>query len=172
MNKLYVMIGAPGSGKSTFAKQHLSNIKYVSRDEVRFSLLQDGEDYFSREKEVYREFIWRIYNTLHDEKEDVIADATHLNPFSRAKFFKALPLDFSKIKVIGVYINTPLATCLKRNSYRSKEDRTYVPESALCKMFHNLTPPNFTESNGIFDEIWDVYTHKNDPEIKIYKKGE
>ena len=59
------MVGCPGSGKSTWAKKHLPDTYYVSRDEVRFSLLQDGEDYFSHEKEVFNKtkqpkcsFLW------------------------------------------------------------------------------------------------------------------
>jgi predicted kinase len=39
MSTLYMMVGIPGSGKSTFAKTLKG--KYVSRDEVRFKLLQD-----------------------------------------------------------------------------------------------------------------------------------
>lgn len=54
---LYVMIGIPGSGKSTWAKANKKEKDiYVSRDEVRFSLLQDGDEYFSKEKEVLKEF--------------------------------------------------------------------------------------------------------------------
>ena len=44
MNKniLYIMIGAPGSGKTTIAKNTCSaqdNTIHISRDEIRFSLL-------------------------------------------------------------------------------------------------------------------------------------
>ena len=38
---LYVMIGVPGAGKSTFARNVLKNINnamYVSRDSIRYSL--------------------------------------------------------------------------------------------------------------------------------------
>lgn len=169
MNKLYVMVGAPGSGKTTFAKKYLPDAKYISRDEIRFSLINKDEDYFSREDEVYREFIWKIYNELQNNHNDVIADATHLNEKSRAKLFKSLPLNFSKIEVIGIYLHTPLKTCLARNAQRSKDNRTYVPESALSKMFYRIKPPNFIEFNGIFNEIWDVYTNTDEPDIKVYK---
>ena len=135
-NKLYVMIGCPGSGKTTYAKKALmnDNTVYVSRDEVRFALLQEGEEYFSREKEVYREFIWKIYNAIQNEHKDVIADATHLNEKSRAKLFSSLPLDFSKIEVIGVYMNTPLEVSLERNRTR-KGTKAFVPEAQVRRMF-------------------------------------
>ena len=170
-NKLYIMIGCPGSGKSTFAKKFLSDAKYISRDEVRFSMIKDNEEYFSREKEVYRKFVWEIYNELINNHNDVVADATHLNEKSRAKLFNALPINYSEIEVIGVFIHTPLKTCLERNAMRSKENRTYVPESSLSKMFYSIKPPNFKEFNKVFTEIWDVYTNTEEPKIKIYRKG-
>ena len=39
MNKeLIVMIGLPGSGKSTYVNQHLSNYQVICADDVRLSL--------------------------------------------------------------------------------------------------------------------------------------
>lgn len=157
MNKLFVLIGTPGSGKSTYAKNYLinENTVYVSRDEVRFSLLKEGEDYFSREKEVYREFIWRIYNAIQNEHKDVIADATHLNDKSRAKLFSSLPLDFSKIEVIGIVMSTPLNVCLARNDTR-KGTKTYVPEHQVRRMFFSMKMPTYKEYNGVFKQIYKV----------------
>lgn len=156
-NKLYVICGCPGSGKTTYAKKYLinDNTVYVSRDDIRFSLLQDGEEYFSREKEVYKEFIWRIYNAIHNEHKDVAADATHLNEKSRAKLFSSLPLDFSKIDVIGIYIDTPLEICIKQNDTR-KGTKTYVPEGQVRRMFFSIKKPNHEEYNGIFTKIYSV----------------
>ena len=51
--QLFIMIGAPGSGKSTWVKKQLRNDidAYVSRDEIRFSMLQEGDAYFKYEKD-------------------------------------------------------------------------------------------------------------------------
>ena len=58
---LYLLAGVPGSGKSTWLKQHApDNSIIISRDQIRFSLLQDGEDYFAHESEVFFEFINQI----------------------------------------------------------------------------------------------------------------
>ena len=47
---LWIMVGIPGSGKSYFAKNILmtdDSWQYISRDEVRFSIIKDDEEYFS-----------------------------------------------------------------------------------------------------------------------------
>ena len=80
---LYILCGPSGCGKSTWANQFMNDhntddIRYVSRDEIRFSLVGEDEDYFAHEKEVFRKFSGTIAQTLVDGF-DVIADATHLN---------------------------------------------------------------------------------------------
>ena len=58
---LYVMVGIPGSGKSTFINTHCqSDWKIVSRDQVRFSIVREDEEYFSKEKKVFKTFIEEI----------------------------------------------------------------------------------------------------------------
>lgn len=58
MKKIYLLCGIPGSGKSTWAKNHLDdNSIWISRDLIRFSMVSEEEEYFSKEKEVFKEFI-------------------------------------------------------------------------------------------------------------------
>lgn len=170
MNKLYLMIGCPGSGKSTFAKKYIQNAKYISRDEIRFSLLSDDEQYFAQEDQVYREFAWQIYDTLKNQKTDVIADATHLNAKSRSKLFRSIPLNWNEVEVIAVFLHTPLDTCIARNELRKNLKRAYVPQQNIHQMFFRMTTPTFDEYHGIFNEIWDVYTNTEFPVIKKYNR--
>ena len=52
MSTLYVMCGVPGCGKSTWCKNNVpEDAVYVSRDEVRFSMLKPTDAYFSKEQE-------------------------------------------------------------------------------------------------------------------------
>lgn len=144
MSTLYMMVGIPGSGKSTFAKTLKG--KYVSRDEIRFKLLQNEDDYFAREKDVFKKFICEIKEGLIENK-DVIVDATHLNESSRNKILsKVCP-----VKAIAIVMDTPLDVCLQRNAQRS--GRSLVPEDAIRNMHQNMTMPNYDEG---FDAIFIV----------------
>lgn len=136
MSTLYLMVGVPGSGKSTFARQLKG--KYVSRDEVRFSLLSDNDEYFSKEDKVFEKFIYEIKEGL-SRGVDVIVDATHINKSSRRKVLSKVHPE----KVVAIFMDTPLGVCLKRNAQRS--GRALVPETAICNMYDNLTMPEYEE---------------------------
>ena len=51
MKKVWLMCGIPASGKSTWAREHQEMFGgvIVSRDEIRFSIVKDDEEYFSHE---------------------------------------------------------------------------------------------------------------------------
>lgn len=140
-NTLYIMCGAPGAGKSTFAKkwfQKNQNIKYISRDEIRFKLVKENEPYFSREKEVWNIFIQSIQLAL-DEGFDVIADATHLNKISRFKLYSHL--NMNNTIAAAVVIPATLETCIAHNEAR-KGTRSYVPERVLINMYYKFIYPD------------------------------
>lgn len=164
-NKLYIMSGCPGSGKSTFAKKYLtgSNTLYISRDEIRFSLIKENEKYFSKEKQVYQSFVNKI-NTALAEGYNVIADATHLNRKSRSKLFFSLYSNLIDTEVIVVTLKTPLELCIERNELR-KGTRSYVPYQDLCKMFYSYEEPSFDENKNIISKIIEVFPN-NDINIK------
>ena len=141
MSKLFLMMGAPGSGKSYWAQHHIKPTdKYISRDEIRFSMLQENDDYFDKEGEVFNKFIQTINNSLL-VYDNVFADATHLNAVSRNKTISRINVPIDEINVI--YLKTPLEICLKRNSTR--EGRKLVPESVIKDMFNRIKIPEKEE---------------------------
>ena len=149
MCKMYVMIGAPGCGKSYYIKQHLKDNEIViSRDAIRFSMLKDTDAYFSKEKQVYNEFIRQINAAIADDR-DFYVDQTSLNRGARAKLFSHL--ERKPNKIIAIYMNTPLEKILYQNSLRT--GRALVPEDAVINMFNSIEKP--TKAEG-FDEIWEV----------------
>ena len=139
MNNLYLMVGAPAVGKSTYANNFINTydkpIKIVSRDAIRFSLLDDGAPYFSKEKAVFSKFIKEINEGL--DKGDVIADATHINEVSRMKVIKRI--DLSKCKVSCIVLLTDELTAIKRNHLR--EGRARVPDKVIRDSYAHFTHP-------------------------------
>lgn len=144
--KLYIMSGCPGSGKSTYARNHLMDLPntiYISRDEIRFGLIKENEAYFSKENIVYKEFIKAINKNLANGK-NVIVDATHLNHYSRLKLFNKLAYFPVDVETIIIFMDTPLEECIRRNAKRAGT-RSYVPPYELEKMFRNIERPYFDE---------------------------
>lgn len=142
MASLVLMMGVPGSGKTTYAKKFIGeNDIYVSRDEIRFSLVTEDEPYFSKEDEVLKTFISKVDEGIVKAKRYVVADATHLNAGSRAKLLKNLHNKPDNVYVL--YVAVPLEVALERNAQRS--GRALVPETSIRNMFQSLSLPKKEE---------------------------
>ena len=157
--RLIMMSGIPGSGKSTYANElyehPTANIdKLVSRDQIRFSLLEDGEDYFHKEKQVYDIFVSEIKKAL-DNGQTVIADATHINEASRTKLLRALGMSLKDCCVEIVFFKVPVWRALHRNENRINT-RFYVPEQVIRRMATQITMPTFEEGFDIIHIIDDT----------------
>lgn len=154
MNKrLLMLVGIAGSGKSTWAHEYAKDkvrqgyrIAIVSRDTIRFSLVAENEKYFSKEKQVFEEYIENLQFALKDPEIDIIiADATHINQISREKILKRLELQNIIVEAIVFY--TPLSKCLQQNSKR--KGRTKVPEPAIYTMQKHFMTPTLEEGFDI-----------------------
>ena len=143
--RVFVMCGPAGSGKSTWLIKQMKpkTDVCISRDNIRFILLQEGEDYFAHENEVKEIFFDAIADDTSSSKwENIYIDATHLNKRSRNK-----TLNRVKKTNIGelncVCFNTPVELCQARNSLRS--GRARVPVSAIDNMFKSYAYPTADE---------------------------
>lgn len=152
---LWLLVGLPGSGKSTWAKTvnqdiwNIPNSQIISRDAVRFSMVDENEDYFSKENEVFNTFIREI-NRAIDYCDNIFVDATHLNPKSRHKVLSRLVLN--ECTVIAVNFQTSLATCLARNAQRT--GRARVPDDVIRDMCKSLSLASPSEK--YIDEVIDI----------------
>ena len=155
MGELIIMCGMPGSGKSTWLKENVrnENAVVISRDEIRFKMVSEDENYFSKEKEVFKEFIKQITYNLKENKI-VYADATHINEVGRNKLLSAIkihiPLNFD---ISVVVLSTSVEKSIKRNSGR--EGRARVPEAAIINMANLYTDPKNDKFN--YKQILYVY---------------
>ena len=145
MNSLYILIGAPGCGKSTWAKEKKAlGWSVVSRDEIRYTYLKDNEAYFFFFFEVFDTFVNALAASVLSNK-DTVADATHLNESSRTKLLQALAakLPSSSYNIIFIYFDTSYTTCFRRNA--SRQGRARVPEKELSSMFAAQSFPSYNE---------------------------
>ena len=140
---LWLLVGIPGSGKSTWVREQLdSECKHwISRDAIRFEVVQESEEYFSKEKKVFGLFASAVQADIDsDFITDIYVDATHLNEASREKLLGRLK-NLDKVNINAVLFNIPLEVCLERNAQRT--GRACVPETAIRNMHKNLTDPAY-----------------------------
>ena len=133
MAKLYIPIGIPGSGKSTWAKKQ--NVKWISSDAIR------------EELDVKNPFDVMIKRTTEALKrgEDVIYDATNIKRKDRRVI-----LDVAKrlgCETEAILFLTPEDECRRRNSLR--EGKACVPEYVIDRMLRNFEVPFPNEFNKI-----------------------
>lgn len=141
-----MLVGLPGSGKSTLIKRY-KEYKVHSSDDIREELTGD----------VNRQDINNlVFKTLHNRvKEDllngenVIYDATNINWKRRKAFLQEL----NKIPCwkYCLLIATPFEVCLERNNQRDRN----VPYNIIERMYKNFDIPWYNEG---WDNIWVEYT--------------
>lgn len=150
--KVYVLSGPPASGKSSWVRSQLTKgSEWISRDNVRFSIVKEDEEYFSHEDEVFDTFIAYINQTLEDpDIHTIYIDATHLNKRARRKVLSRV-----RKQNIGelncVCFSTPREICQMRNALRT--GRARVPAAVIDNMFNAYTYPGIDEG---FTHVYEV----------------
>lgn len=163
------MVGVPGAGKSTWLQTHKSyfaeDSAIISRDEIRFAMLEEGDDYFSKEKEVWTEYVARTKESLKFNT-DTILDATHLNEASRGKVLNSLKGQLENVEINAIVIHPTLNIAIEQNNMR--EGRSFVPLSIIRRMNTQMTLPTLDEG---FDHIY-IYEKEGDKvKYQILEKG-
>lgn len=161
---LFLLVGPPASGKSTFLKKQLplmEKSRAISRDEIRFALVAEDEPYFSREDEVFDCFINEIRKSVN-KNVNTFVDATHISEGSRKKVLRRI--NTSNVNVYCVVFTTSLNICVQRNLMR--EGRQRVPENVIRNMKNSMTDP----VNDAFKYKGIVYIDENG--CIINKKGD
>ena len=154
------MCGIPGLGKSTWLQNHkdkfVGSVGIVSRDQIRFSMLEDGDDYFSKEKSVWAKYVNDAIASLK-LNENTVLDATHLNSASRQKILSALSAYLRHIEINIIYFEGTLGLALDRNENRKDQGLAYVPRSIIKRMAAQTEPPSLLKEDYI-DKIITIDT--------------
>lgn len=143
---LAIYIGAPGSGKSTHARQLAkeTGALIVCPDQLR----QIYDLYNNQIFDIAREI---IVFTLKNGLRPVIFDATNINGVHRKSIIEC-GKPYSA-KVIGIRMDTPLDVCLERHKARQeKGEKLALGEEYIRNVYQVLllNPPHLGEG---FDHI-------------------
>lgn len=132
MAKLILLVGVPGSGKTTLSKRIVAKgFHYMNADSIRLELYGD-EKTQGDPAAVFEIFFERLEKAMA-EKLSIIIDNTNLNPKHRKQILDRAAI-FAYDDVQLWLLDVPLATCLERNS---KRDRA-VEEDIVTNMYHEL----------------------------------
>jgi len=151
---LVLLIGAAGSGKSTFAKQHFPDGAIVSSD--RFRGLLAGDEADQRVTDAAFELLHQAIGSRLEAGLLTVVDATNLDLLSRAK-----PLGLarrSRRPALAIVFGLPAEVCLGRNRTRPRVVRPAVVRRQSAALRHVRTD---LEGEGyaaihIFDSESDV----------------
>ena len=144
MFDIVLMVGIPGSGKTTFCRERLfPSHLYISLDQLRTR---------SAEAELFAFALKR--------RKPCVIDNTNVTVAERRRYIQLARKE--KDARIVVYCFVPdLEGCLARNGQR--RGRARVPEVAIKCKLAKFEPPEFDE--GI-DEIYDVKVSENGFEVR------
>lgn len=155
MNKLYVLVGVPGSGKTTWASEQewAGDCAYVSTDRYVEEFAKNmGKTY----SEVFEEVMPECVNLMigdvvvaRESDRDIIWDQTSTTIASRKRKFNMLP-DYYAIAVV---FGTPEPADLVMRLENRYDSGKIIPDQVVQDMINNFEYP--TKEEG-FKEIWYV----------------
>lgn len=152
MPKLYMLVGVPGSGKSTWYQNQefwMSDVAYISTDKYVEEWAENvGKTY----SEVFEEYMpvavakmAGAVNGARDAGKDIIWDQTSTTIATRAKKLRMLP-DYYAIAVV---FRTPKMEELQKRL--ANRPGKVIPSEVLQSMIDGWEEPTLEEG---FKEIW------------------
>ena len=133
---IILLVGLPGSGKSTWAAQQGTAV--LSSDAIRHQLADDATDQ-SIHGRVFATMRYLLRNRLAIGRPATYIDATHLTPEERHPYAQIAAWYGADLE--AVFFDVPVEDCIARNRCR---ERT-VPEDAIRMMAAKLRPPSLEE---------------------------
>jgi predicted kinase len=152
--KIYVMVGAPCSGKSTWIKKFLAsekeNFVVISSDNIIEDLsAKDGLNY-SQGWEKYIGIATTMMNAEFrnavNNNKNIIYDQTNMSSKKRKLIISGL----DHYEKIAVLFQCDTRTLFARNNKRAQTDGKFIPEKVILNMLKNYDPISKDEK---FDKV-------------------
>lgn len=142
--RLFVIVGLPGSGKSTWARTFFDPWSIVSTDEIRKQKWPHEDYRDERNEETFAEF-YRCVGNMLEEGKLVVADTTGLTQGFRWKLHDIA--DYYDAETHLIFFNNP-DQALGRNASRKGNER--VPPEAMRRMLDLFQKAR----SAILDELY------------------
>lgn len=133
--EMIIFVGLPGSGKSTYYKNHFFN----SHLRISNDLLKTK----NRSK--------KLLDFCKETNMSFVVDNTNVSKADRAVFIKNVKSWQQEVYIRCIYFKCNVETCLERNKERKGKDR--VPDCAIYAKAKILEAPCMEEG---FDEIYRI----------------
>jgi predicted kinase len=147
MPTIYMLVGVPGSGKTTWIRNNKHDAVVLSTDDyIEKIAAKQGKTY----SEVFKDAIGDATDQMEKDliqavrnERDIIWDQTNLTAKTRKSKLSRIPKSYKKV---GVYFSVPQDL---RDRLASRPGKT-IPEPVIISMINQLQPPSKEEG---FDEI-------------------
>ena len=146
---MIVLVGVPGSGKSTWAKAQ--NCQVLSSDDFRHMLCGD-ETNQNIHQQVFAAMRHILRARLETAQATTIIDATNLRVRGRRPWIQMARKFGARVE--AMYFDVPPAVALERNELRERR----VPPEVIHKMYETMQLPTVGEG---FDEVMTVGGSQN-----------
>ena len=147
--EVIVMIGIPGSGKTTFCKSRFFPGKvYISLDQLRSRRVED-----------------ELYSFCLRNRISCVIDNTNVNAAERRRYIPRARA--AGARIVGYCFPLDYEACMERNAKR--QGRARVPEIGMRERSRSYRAPSFAEG---FDALHGVRISGSDFEEEVWYEEE